>query len=272
MKAERRHELKQNSLEKLLFDLPEFGRKYASQIVMGVILAGLITFWIVHRMNATTDRLTQARESLSEAELTLRNMKLLMAAAPGHEQEVAQRRQDYYSEGIREVNDALEAAGDTDPILKSQALICKGDLNFALANLPDLQGASTQPSLQLPSGRGDLLAAAESAYSEVLRDYPDQAFSAMAAKFGLAAIAEDRAALSGGADATQWDAARQQYQSIVEDQSVSPPYREYAYSRLQLLEQISRRTIINLPPPGAATGAAAGPARPTTQPSSTRHG
>jgi hypothetical protein len=269
MKAERRHELKTNSLEKLLFDLPEIGKKYASQIVMGVILAALIAFWIVHRMNATTDRLTGARESLSEAELTLRNMKILMAAAPGREAEVAQRRQDYYSEGVRQANTAIEAAGDTDPVLKSEALICKGDLNFALANLPEIQGAATQPSLQLQTPREDLLSAAESSYASVLRDYPDQKFSAMAARFGLAAIAEDRAALTGGADPKQWDAARDQYQSIVEDQTVPPPYREYAYSRLQLLEQIQRRTIVNLLAPGTAA-APAGPAQPVTRPATTR--
>jgi hypothetical protein len=262
MKAQRRHELKTNSLEKLLFDLPEIGKKYASQIVMGLILVALIAFWIVHRMNATTDRLTTARENLSEAELTLRNMKILMAAAPGREAEVAQRRQEYYSEGIRHANDAIEAAGDSDPILKSEALIAKGDLNFALANLPDLQGAATQPSLQLQTPRTDLLSAAEASYESVLRDYPDQKFSAMAAHFGLAAIAEDRAALAGGGDPKQWDAAREQYQSLIEDQTVPPPYREYAFSRVQLLDQIQRQTIINLQPPGAPTG----PPHPVTRP------
>ena len=41
------------------------------------------------------------------------------------------------------------------------ALICKGDLNFELANIPELPGASTRPSLQPERPLSELLTNAQ---------------------------------------------------------------------------------------------------------------
>jgi hypothetical protein len=151
-------------------------------------------------------------------------------------QELASRRRSLFSEAGQAIDQVSELA-DT-PTLQSEGLIAKGDLNWTLANLPELPGASTQPNLQVTRDPKDLIKAAEDAYQTVLSKYSDQQAAAIAARFGLAAIAENRG---------DWDAAKKQYETVASTANVPQAYLEQARIRLQKLPELQQPVKIEMP-------------------------
>jgi hypothetical protein len=246
MKAERRHDLKTNSLIWSLQQIPETARKYQSQITLVIVLIALAVILVRYRMNAAQQRLSDAQASLSIASEDLQRMEW-MAPSPGIDELIVMKeREEAYSEGLQKVDEVLQKAPDREEAMKAQALIIKGDFNFNMANFPELAGAATQPALQPPESLDSLLSNAFDAYTQVLQDYPDEKFAVVAAHFGLAAVAENRAAASEGKDASQWAAAKAQYQAIV-DSNADAPYKNLATGRLQLLPQLQQPLTIDLP-------------------------
>jgi len=266
MKSQRRHELKQNALAVILWELPQIWQKYGTRIILGLVLLALVAVWIRVRINQGQERMAMAQQHLHEGEQHLGQLEHLLVAGPGEEAAVAQRRQLWYSDGVSLLDDALDKSGDQQQQLKAQALLCKGDLNFEMANLPDLRGAATQPSLRPELSKPELLNNAEDAYQHIVRDYPQQTFEVMAAHFGLAAVSEDRAAEGGGKDASQWDRARQQYEAVIDSDATPQPFKELAASRLKLLAQIQQPPLINfLPTTQSSVPATLPSTRPTTR-------
>jgi hypothetical protein len=162
-------------------------------------------------------------------------------------------REDSYSEGLQQADEALQKAPDSQPGLKAQALILKGDFNFNMANFPELPGAATQPSLRPDESEENLLSNASDAYTEAVEKYATEKFAVTAAHFGLAAVAENRGA---------WDAAKAQYQAIL-DSDAEAPYKNLASMRLELLPQLAHPVVVDLSAPAPATQAIT-----ATQPSS----
>jgi hypothetical protein len=256
MKAQRRHELKQNSLIRSLKQLPNAGQQYGSRIALGIILVAVVILVIRSRMNAAADRLNLAQQSLNQAGGDLFQLDGRLVSKPGAELQLAQDRQGLYSDGIKLADDALEKAANKDLHIKAQALLYKGDLNFELANLPTLPGAATQPALQPDEKPTELLENAEAAYSQVLSDCAGEVFAVTAAHFGLAAIAENRAP----ADASQWEIAHQQYQAVIDSQAAQA-FKAIAVQRLSLLTQMQQPVLTDVPPLFLAATS-----RPTTLP------
>jgi hypothetical protein len=254
MKAQRRHALKQNTLAGFFEDLPNLLREFGSRIAVGIILVALIVVWIRYRYASSAERLDAARQSLAEASNALRTLQNSTSNSVADEPLVAQQRHFAYDQGLTLVNDAIERGGDKDSLLKARALNIKGDLEFTLANLPSLSGASTQPSLRPEQPTATLLATAADAYTQVLEQSTDPTADA-AARFGLAAVTEDLAAINGAPQ--QWDLARQQYQKIL-DSDASPAFKNLATEKLQSLSQLEQPIALNFPAPAT---------QPTTLPS-----
>ena len=122
-----------------------------------------------------------------------------------------------------------------------------GDLNFEMANSPAPPGSSTQPTLLPMLPMDELLKNAADAYGQVVQDYPAQTDSLVAARLGLAAVAEDRAAESDWKDKSQWDEAKSQYQAVI-DANVPQPYKDLAKSRLNMLPSLEQPAITGLTP------------------------
>jgi hypothetical protein len=223
---------------------------------MGVILVSLIVILIRYRMNASAERLAHAEDDLNIAHSKLALLQDQLAGSIGDDAVTAQNRRLAYGDGISAAADAIANAPDKNSAMKAQALIYQGDLNFTLANLPDLPGAATQPSLRPDQSTSDLLGKAEDAYNQVIQTYPNEKQQWVAANFGLAAIAEDRAAPSN--DQSQWDKAKHFYQTIIES---DPPasFGALASKRLDLLPQISQPMPVPAQTPG---GGMLGPALP----------
>jgi hypothetical protein len=247
MKAERRHELKSNSLIQSLKLFPETVKQYQSQIALVVVLIALAIVLVRYRMSAAEQRLMEAQESLSIASDDLQRLQL-SAPGPGADlQMVMKEREDFFSEGLQRADEALQKAPDSKAALKAQALILKGDFNFNMANLPDLPGAATQPSLRPSESQENLLSNASDAYTQVLQNYASEKFAVTAAHFGLAAVAENQRA---------WDAAKAQYQAIL-DGNAEPPYKSLASYRLSILPQLQQPVAIDLPAAAATQATAA---------------
>jgi len=253
MKAERRHELKTNSLISSLRLFPETIKQYQSQIALVVVLIALAIVLVRYRMSAAEQRLTEARESLSIASDDMQQLQNpIFGLDP---QIVMKKREDVFSEGLQQADDAFQKTPDSQATLKAQALILKGDFNFNMANLPELPGAATQPSLRPSESEDSLLSNASDAYTQVLQNYASEKFAVTAAHFGLAAVAENKGA---------WDAAKAQYQAVV-DGNAEAPYKALASARLTMLPQLAQPVAVDLPAtqPSAATRASG----PSTAPS-----
>ena len=259
MKAQRRQQLKANSLIWTLQGLPETIKRYQSQIALVLILIALAIVMIRYRMNAAEQRLQEAQQSLSIASEELHHLQMGSYYPGSDPPEYVKRRMEYYSDGLQQADDALQKAPDSQPALKAEALLVKGDINFEMANAPEMPGAATQPSLRPPETIENLLNNAYDAYMQVLQNYSDQKYAATAAHFGLATVAEDRAVAGGGNNTSQWDAAKTQYQAVV-DSDAEPGFKAIAAQRIQLLPQLQRPAAIGLSASTMMT-----PLGPTTQ-------
>src|SRR5258706_2458213 len=71
MKAERRHDLKTNSLAMALADFPTFMRVYGSRIVLGVLIVGLAGLLIYNYTTGKSTQDIQSREALASAALSI---------------------------------------------------------------------------------------------------------------------------------------------------------------------------------------------------------
>jgi hypothetical protein len=269
MKAERRHELKQNSLVKKLEDLPRY-KQWGTRAMLGVILLAMLIFGWRYRQSAEAARVDSARDSLAAGQEALLRLKdtALQLAEGTDPASVANLRMDSFADGINEVGDAITNAGDNNPMLVASALLCRGDLNFELANIPPLPGAATRPSLQPDQSEPDLLNAAADAYTKVLQDYPDDLPNVTQARFGLAAVAEDRAQ----SDPMNWDKAKSYFQAIL-DSAAPELFKDQARTQLALLPNLQKPLALDLFPEIEAPSTMPsteptimGPAAPTTMP------
>ena len=140
------------------------------------------------------------------------------------------------------LSDVINKADDA--ATKARALVVRGDLNWAMANLPDLPGAATQPSLKVDPPPDDLLRQASDAYTAAL-DGADHE-TAAAAHFGLAAIAENRG---------DWAAARQQLQAVADDKGGVAVLTSAARTQLDNLPTLQQGGYLAPPtePPSPAT-------------------
>jgi hypothetical protein len=242
MKAQRRRELKVNSLIWTLQGLPETIKKYQSQVSLGLVLIALAVVLIQYRIRTGQERLEAARTSLGNAADDLQRLRTMAFDPEGDAQTFMRLREGYYSDGLQQVDTVLQKTPDSEVAMKAQALLDKGDLNFEMANFPELNGAATQPALRPAEPRDTLLGNAFDAYSQALHDYASQRPIVTAAHFGLAAVAEDRAA---GGDPSQWDAARAQYQAVI-DGDAEQPFKVLAKQRLELLPQLQLPATVDL--------------------------
>jgi hypothetical protein len=257
MKAERRRELKVNSLVWHLQGLPATIKKYQSQILLVLTLIALVIILINNRIRSNREKLEAAQQSLSIAEEDLQRLKNMSPNPDADLTNFMKACEDSFSEGLQAVDDVLQKAPDSETTMKAQALLYKGDLNFEMANFPPLPGAATQPALRPAETQDDLLNNATDAYKQVLQDYPNEKFATTAAHFGLAAVAENRAA---GGDASQWYTANTEYQAVV-DSNAEQAFKSMAQDRIKLLAQLRQPIVFDLSPPTTEPSS-----RPTTSP------
>ena len=260
MKAERRHELKTNTLARGLENLPEVSRQHGTKILAGVLVVLLAVFVIRQRIVSGRERSAMAAYSLNSARGAIAQLDEAVDMGFTSPQGLATLRQRVATAGEESIRSVLETADD--PRLLAEAKLARGDLNWRLANFPDLPGAATQPTLQFPRSKKDLLSTAEQAYQDVFNDPSSPVETVRTARFGLAAVHENRG---------EWDKAKEQYQKLVNDIDTPGPFKDQAVARLNAMETLRKPVLFGppatAPSPATATSPSTGP---STSPSTTQ--
>ena len=238
MKAERRHELAENELAKVIKGAPTFWQQSGGKFLLGLIVVLLIIVLIQYRMRANREGLAASMEQLTVARgyidtLQAETAQMMWMFAPPND--VAQRRKQAMSEANAALENALRLSDERR--IQAEAMLARGDLNWTAASLPPLPGAATQPALQMKPAKEYLATAAE-AYQSVSSSYGDVPHADIAARFGLAAIHEQRA---------EWDQARAIYQKLVADTDKLPSYKQLAEARLTAVDTIRHPIIVGKP-------------------------
>jgi tetratricopeptide (TPR) repeat protein len=250
MKAERRHELKTNALARGIEDFPEYWREYGSKILL-VILVAAVVFLLVRYWN---DKKVRDAELVSSSMQTvqveldrLRGLPILLENGASTSF-VAEQRQKVAELADQAISTVLNTAKDSKTL--ANAFLARGDLNWALANFPELPGASTLPATLQIQNRDSLLDQARSSYEKVLEPaYSGSPSDVFYARIGLAAIAENQG---------QWDKAKAQYEAIANAADMPKSFKDYASDRLAQLPQIQTAALIVPRPPS-------GPEAPATR-------
>lgn len=227
MKSERPIDYRSSSAAKPRGGFSSYLQEYGSRVLLFVVLATLAYMVASRWFTGRSEKMSQAGMDLGNALYALDQIRDMQNAPP---ERLAMIRKEYAGEVEQAVRDLLDVS--TDPHLRAQALVARGDLNWLLANYPELPGATTRPELGVGKSREELLSAAESAYKQVLQPPQNQdAQSVITARFSLAAIAQDRA---------QWDQAREYYQQIDNDPAAGSGFKKLAELDLESLKKIEK--------------------------------
>ncbi|MDB5302328.1 MAG: hypothetical protein JWO87_3991 [Phycisphaerales bacterium] len=259
MKSERRHDLKTNSLAKGMTTLPGLAQQYGSRVLLGIILCLLVYVLVYRWTTGKSQRATAAGENLAVARVALNSLRNPPVRLPP--KELAGLRDQAAKEADAAIRDALTNA--EDPKFKAEVLITRGDLNWQLANYPAVPSDSVLGS----SGRAEkspeeYLKAAEESYRQVLAPPLNEDHqSVTTARFGLAAIAENR---------NQWVEARKDYQQIIDDPATPDAFKTQATERLEMTKKLEKPVFLGgLSKPEAPVTLPGGPLGPFLPPTTT---
>ena len=251
MKAERRHELKENTLAGFLENLPYYARVHGNKVLTGLIVVLLVVAFVrwrnaqaVQKQNTISSNLAVARSRIADLSNPQFSAMLLMSQS----KDAVNMRQTLTAEA----NTAIDTvAGETeDKTIRAEALLAKGDLYWALANLPEPIAATTQPALKSTSTPAENLKKAQDFYTNVIKNYPEQKMAVVAARFGLAAVAENNRDMK---------AAAEQYTEI-EKLDTLTMYKNLARQRLAFLDSIKGDPFLGALKPETTTQPAVAPA------------
>lgn len=226
MKAERRHELQENTLAHVLSNFPLYLSIYGTRILTVILIIVLAVFVLRWRSAAKLQQAETTRINLANAREAVGQLQMLVGGFRPNP-EVAAARSQLLSDATAAL-DAVIANADT-PTIKAEAAVLRGDLFWAAANLPDLPGAATQPALALPQPRAELLAKAAAEYEAVLVNYRDHPIAVATAQLGLAAIAENQ---------RRFDDAQKYYQQVKDSPTTPDMFKTVAQIRLEDLPMI----------------------------------
>ncbi|HTW93844.1 MAG TPA: hypothetical protein VMD30_03550 [Tepidisphaeraceae bacterium] len=252
MKAQRRHELRTNQLAKSLETFPEKLYRHANKIIFGLLIIILIVLLVRYRINTAENRHEEAQSDMA-------NVQNALAALQQEPPDEA--RQFQLEHAVLDKLDSIDGIDSDMPDVAARALVARGDANLTLANGVY---AGVEPP-DHPETADDYLNAADDAYSEVIEKYSDQLLPMLTARFGLAAIDQDR---------HQWDEAKSQYQAVINDPNAGEVFKAYAKDQIINITQFAKPIYVgepslNLPTPSATTQPF-GPPAPLQQPSTTR--
>jgi hypothetical protein len=242
MKAERRHELKENELARQaarvvkVMQMPDLRRKYLGRAVLALVAVLVVVAVILHRINASHEAAVVAGDYLARArrvvQFDLPNAALSSATL---DDAFYNRLGALAEQAQSDTEKVVTISGD--PKLLAQAALLRGDLAFALANVPapSPTTAATKPVTGLKTKAEDYLAQATAAYQEVVDKYSDQALNVVSAQFGLAAVAQNK---------RDWTAAQAQYKAIVDGKDTPPSLRRRAEQLRDALSNVQKAPLL----------------------------
>jgi len=254
MKSQRRHELKTNTLAQALTDLPNTGRRYIGPVLVAAIVALLVVLLVRYRIDSSRRAARESAEALAEARQSIVELRSLPWWRAQNQEQIANQRKTIASGALAAIDRAFTDSKDRK--VKAEALVARGDLNYQLANFPALPILTTRPSLGPDQDTKTLLDQAADAYQDVIDHYADQKEAVITARFGMAAIAENRG---------DWDTAKKYYTAIKDSSDASKAMQDQADNRIKLTAKLAE-PIYLAPATAPATNESAAITLPTTMP------
>jgi hypothetical protein len=212
--------------------------KHGNTIVTGLLLVAAVGLLIRWRMNSMAAARQAIIDQLHQAQATIDRLSpgALARQSPA---ELIRSAQAVETEANADLANILNSP-DTDAKTKAQARLLRGNLYWDLANLPEMPGAATQPTLRLGEASNDLLSKAFDEYNAVAGN-PEYAAAydvVSSARLGLAAIAENR---------DDWVTARKDLEDVKNDPHA--PAISVEAANLQLMGMIQVQSPIYVAPP-----------------------
>src|SRR5205807_10544594 len=134
---------------------------------------GGVAAFSVSRGQRSHQRVAEAAELLAEARQDVHQLRGAMPNAqfepPPLDARFLNNVQSYYGDGRLKLSQATERLTDKHQLV--QATLLRGDLNLALAVVPPIPEAATQPSLSTQPNREEAYKEAVAAYNEVIEMY-----------------------------------------------------------------------------------------------------
>ena len=229
--------MKQAAKAAKIMQLPDLRRKWLSRAAMVIAAIVVLVVLIRTRMTAAENAYREASDHLSQAIPLVEDVR---SAAPNPNEPLDAKYISFVQTSSEKANSELDKvnAGTNDAKLLAQASVLRGDVNFAMANVPVLPApttATTQPIPSLKLSREEYLAQASSAYQEVVDKFSDQPLNLISAQFGLGAVSENR---------SDWQGAVNHYQAVLTSENSSPTQKQYAQQRISVLPSLSQPALL----------------------------
>jgi hypothetical protein len=254
MKAERRHELQTNTLDRTIQNLPQFWREHGSKVALAVIAVLLAIVLVRMYFTNRAEKAARVAENLSLARSAIAGLRdtVFWSNERMSAGDVKRRVEETRRDVDNSLNEVLNES--SDPVQQGEANVLRGDLYYSLSMIGEMPEATTQPTLRPERSPADLMKEAERRYNEVLQLAGTLPPGLIArARFGLAAIAENE---------LKFDAAQSHYEAIKGDTSIGSAVRDTAQVRIALLKDAQKGRIIGHPRTRPTTGPATLPTTP----------
>lgn len=254
MKSEERHELQRNDLATSLTDLPGLWRRHGNKVLI-VLTAVLLIFWAVrYKRQQAAVRAEQTRQALANAWAGVGQVsQLANLPISGEMLKMRQNTENEVNQAVALVTDDTDApAGQV-----AWAWLARGQMYWDLAHAPAPEPkATTQPTTQsttqaatAPASQpaeksaDEYLTLSSNAFNQVVNNFPKETTAVTIARYGLAAIAEEK---------RDFAEARKQYQAISATENFltpttspsNPVAKSMAESRLEMLNKLEKPTLL----------------------------
>ena len=237
MDSQHRHELKTNALASGLTSLPELFRKHSSKLLTVVAIVLLVVAAVRYKRSQDAVREMEVSQSLASGLASLAELNSRIYSPLGL---LSEERQKMCDDAETNVKTAVEkVVNESDPKHDAgrlaTAYAALGDLYWTLANHSPI--ATTQPATQPTTRPTHYLDLSRDAYLKVTKDFADQTQIVTAARFALAAIAENK---------RDWNAARGEYRAILESTTVLAADKLMAERRIAGVDELEK-PLLRLP-------------------------
>src|SRR6476659_6737547 len=124
MKAERRHELKDNTLAKVITKAPNWWQDSGGKMLAGALALLLIVLLIRYRISSNREAAAKAADNLATARSLIEQIQQLSLFQMAPPQEIARRRKTFMNDASNAISEAMQLSEDRK--VQAEALIAKG--------------------------------------------------------------------------------------------------------------------------------------------------
>lgn len=234
MKSEHRHELETNSLAASLATLPETLKTHSNKILTVLAIVLLVVAGIRYKRSQDAAAADAVRQSLASAWSALERVQSIgsmpFPIPDAQKQTMLDAAETDVKAAAQNVIDTADASDHAQLASAYQAL---GQLYWTLSIYSPI--ATTGPSTQPTTRPTNYLDMSRDAYQKIVTSYAEQTQPLISARFGLAAIAEEK---------RDWKTAREEYQKVIESEHALATDKSLAEDRVAGLDKLQNPLLL----------------------------